>query len=114
MTIIGEHDLTKSWETDELKIRAETPFIIHNRYQKSRKYVAYNFALLKLSRKVDFTRYPNIRPICLPDSSYSDYDGEKGVVAGWGDTQVKYAVKGSLVKGSSSKTARVLQRLNLR
>ena len=62
---------------------------------------------------VDFTSYPHIRPICLNDSIYRDYDGEGGVVAGWGNTQVEYTVHVSLVKGGSSQPANVLQKLSM-
>ena len=88
--------------------------IIHNRYEKGSGYVAFNFALLELPTPVDFTSYPHIRPICLPESIYKDYDGEGGVVAGWGNTQVEYTVHGSLVKGGSSQPANVLQKLSMR
>ena len=101
-------------ESKHFKVKAEAPFIIHDSYSRSRRGVSFNVALLKLSKPVDFILYPNIRPVCLPDRSYREYDGEVGVVTGWGDTRVEYSNIGSNIKGKSSAPANVLQRLNLR
>jgi len=111
---LGDHDLTRTLETNAFKVKAERPFIIHERYTRSKNSVSFNFALLKLSETVDYNRYPNIRPICLPDGSYKNYDGEGVVVAGWGDTRVTYSSRGSLVKGRSSSPANKLQKISLR
>ena len=111
LLFLGGHNLRS--RGNEFRVKVNAP-IIHNRYEKGSGYVAFNFALLELPMAIDFDSYPQIRPVCLPDSIYRDYDGEGGVVAGWGNTHVEYTVRGGLVKGGSSQPANVLQKLSMR
>ena len=114
----GEHDTTKSEETETLRIPAK-PY----RYSKHWGYVydkqrgaVYDFAMVELSRSVDFDKYGHIRPICLPGREERDYDGEVGTVVGWGVEQVGYLQAGSnLVTGyPTSKETKILQKLDFR
>jgi len=45
----------------------------------------YDFSLLKLPTPVNFTAFPNIRPICLPVDDSESYEGYNATVTGWGD-----------------------------
>ena len=46
----------------------------------------YDFALIKLERKILWKNYPHIRPVCLPANGKETYEGRKATVAGWGWT----------------------------
>ena len=47
--------------------------------------IEYDYAILRLKYPVDFERYPDIRPICLPDKRFEDYaEGTPVVGTGWG------------------------------
>ena len=41
-----------------------------------------DFAILKLSECVEFNDY--VAPVCLPESSSSNFNGKPGMVTGWG------------------------------
>ena len=42
--------------------------------------------MLELRSEIDFTKYPNIRPICLPLDDSDDFNGVPATVTGWGKT----------------------------
>ena len=44
----------------------------------------FDISLVKLSTKIDFAQYKNIRPICLPEDDSKDYVGTYATVTGWG------------------------------
>ena len=44
----------------------------------------YDFGLIRLSNKIDFTSNDNIRPVCLPGNESQMYDGQVATVTGWG------------------------------
>ena len=44
----------------------------------------YDFSLLKMKKTVDFTKYPHIRPICLPVDANNNYNDFVATVTGWG------------------------------
>ena len=46
--------------------------------------VDFDLALLKTKQNIDFAKFPNIRPICLPENNDNDYNQQKAVVTGWG------------------------------
>ena len=48
----------------------------------------YDFALIKLERKILWKNYPHIRPVCLPANGKETYEGRKATVAGWGVTDI--------------------------
>ena len=49
--------------------------------------VDYDFALIKLERKILWKNYPHIRPVCLPPDGKETYEGKNATVAGWGATK---------------------------
>ena len=78
---LGEWDVAKDDEfypnvdftVDEVIVHKEYyPNMLHN-----------DIALLRLDRYVDFTRYPHISPVCLPEP-HSHFDGQTCHVTGWG------------------------------
>merc|ERR1711970_193902 len=77
---LGQHDLSSI----AMKKTVEE-IIVHERFIGWPKGVN-DIALLKLEDPVDFDKYPNIRPICLPSTSTEDYTGSSAIVAGWGMT----------------------------
>ena len=96
---------------------AVPPFIVHDRYEENKRsgYVIYDFTLLRLSSRVRFSSYPNIRPICLPSNRFQDYDEETaGVVAGWGFTRIRHITIGDLMRGLGSFASDTLQKLSVR
>ena len=44
----------------------------------------FDLALLKTKEKIEFAKFPNIRPICLPENNENDYNQQRAVVTGWG------------------------------
>ena len=48
--------------------------------------MTFDFSLLELRSEIDFTKYPNIRPICLPLDDSDDFNGVTATVSGWGKT----------------------------
>ena len=111
---IGEHRISVT-ESKELIIKAEPPFIVHDQYEGNSKLTVNDFALIRLSEQVDFSRHPHIRPICIPDYKFQDYrDEEPVIVVGWGRTEVKFERYGSFFFGNGSTPADTLQKLELR
>ena len=111
MYCVGAHEIREREDTLTVRVSKK---IVHDSFKRVTGSVVYNHALLKLSRIVDYGSYPHIRPVCLPDGEYKDYDEERGVVGGWGDEQVQYERRGELVRGRSSNPAPVLQKLGVR
>ena len=62
---LGDHDWTKSNETDVFKVDILDIKIHPNFRQKAR--FDNDFALLRLKHPVDFSSYPGIRPACMPE-----------------------------------------------
>ena len=90
--LLGAHNLDDDEEEvkGDLTYRKVTNITQHHEYDSQTN--NYDFSLLKLNEPLDFTRIPNVRPICLPekmDSSteYSDYHKVSAIVTGWGSTQ---------------------------
>ena len=52
----------------------------------------YDFALVKLERKIQWHEYPHIRPVCLPADASQTYEGQNATVAGWGITYLEFPV----------------------
>eukprot|EP00092_Neocalanus_flemingeri_P080222 GFUD01100054.1.p1 GENE.GFUD01100054.1~~GFUD01100054.1.p1 ORF type:complete len:403 (+),score=68.03 GFUD01100054.1:140-1348(+) len=114
--ILGEHSIRNKLESRLLRIKAQPPFIVHEQFEINIRagYVIYDFALLRLFKQVNFNLYPHIRPICLPDSSYEDYQGELATVTGWGYTKVDFAISGDLINGIDSSFADTLKKIDIR
>ena len=81
--LLGDHDLSRSDETNHVWYRV-LRIILHPNY--SRKYQNFDVTLMQLSRKVNFSKYPHIRPICLPLHDRDDYAGRIATATGWGLT----------------------------
>jgi len=80
VVVLGQHDLA-----NYVMGRKVEKVIVHERYQ-GLPYIKNDVALLKLKDPVDFNKYPNIRPICLPSNKNESYAGSRAIVAGWGAT----------------------------
>jgi len=83
--VLGEHDRN---ETDEslTQYRKIASFERHPEFQRA----TFNndIAVLRMDRPIRFNKY--ISPACLPiDYEEEDFDGEIGMVAGWGRTEEK-------------------------
>merc|ERR1711962_682356 len=84
---LGEHDRTDTDEADTIQIDL-AEIIIHEQYNPSDP-SRFDFAILKLTNKIDFDSHPHIRPICLPaDGSNKHYSGYTATATGWGRTSV--------------------------
>jgi len=81
--LLGEHDYKTTSESD--RVRANVIEAINHPDYNSRT-TNYDFSLLKLDQKIDFSEHPHIRPICLPGSDDETYDNFKAIVTGWGTT----------------------------
>lgn len=71
--LLGEHDYDTDSETTSLRMDV-AKIVQHSKYNSQT--TDYDFALLKMSSKVNFADYPNIRPACLPapgDVTYADF-----------------------------------------
>ena len=109
--ISGAYDLRE--RDQEFTAKAKN-IRVHPRYEKTRSFVTYNFALIEMDKPVVFSLKPNIRPICLPDRQFEDNGNDGGVVAGWGDTKVEYTDTRKYIRGKSSRPGSVLQKLSVR
>merc|ERR1719402_145185 len=70
---LGDHDVTRLNETQSLEVRVSE--VIRHPYLDA--------ALVKLAEKIDFDKYDNIKPICLPNGN-NQYVDAVATVAGWG------------------------------
>ena len=114
----GEHDTVSMIESTALRIQAK-PYVFnkHWSYNYDLKLgVSYDYALIELSERVDFSLYPHIRPVCLPDKGDEDYENEVATVAGWGFRNVDYRTFNNLglVKGYGYEQAKRLKKLDVR
>jgi len=94
--VLGVHDLSKlNLEESVLSTTDEDKHLImkiSNSVEHGVNIVDdFDFALLKLESPIDWTSYPNIRPICLPDSVDTSSDGKKAIVTGWGNMAISVA-----------------------
>ena len=92
LVALGEHNRSVPHIAEEgfnnnkvLKIKADQ-VLTHPEYRYDPKLIrVYNdIGLLRLETPVDFNRYPNIRPACLPTDLNQDYVGRTAIIAGWG------------------------------
>jgi len=83
LLVLGDHDLTINTETAELAMGVEK-IIVHKKYENNKQF-NNDFALLKLDGVIDWSMYPNIRPVCLPSDS-GLFGGATATVSGWGAT----------------------------
>merc|ERR1711936_684566 len=114
--VLGEHNIRTKTESRELRRKAVPPFLVHNEFEENRRlgFVVYDFALLKLSERINFQQYPHIRPVCLPEPKFKDYQGDRVTVTGWGYTEVDFAVAGNLIRGVDHTPSNTLQKIDIR
>ena len=112
--ILGAHDRTLS-ELTTLRLRAVS-ISVHDQYTADIRqgFVLYDFALLELNENVNFSLYPHIRPICMPDPKFVETQGDLVTTVGWGYTEVYHLVLGNLTKGCGSSPSDTLQKIDVR
>jgi len=81
---LGDHDWMENQEVASFR-RAIQEVLIHPQYSVDGN-LHYDVCLLKLDKPISFPDHPNVRPICLPSDSNSNYANSKALVAGWGKT----------------------------
>ena len=81
---LGDHDWTQSGEADSFK-RAVSQVKMHPSYGQGAQF-NNDVCLLKLELPVSFPAHSHVRPICLPETSGSNYANQMAAVAGWGRT----------------------------
>ena len=59
--VLGEHDKSITNESKHLPCPA-SKVVVHP------KYANFDFALVKLPNRINFSKYPHIRPVCPPKS----------------------------------------------
>lgn len=79
--LLGEHDYKSTSETTMVRM---TISLIKNHPDYDHSTTNYDFSLLKMKKTVDFSKYPHIRPICLPVDDSKDYSDFTATVSGWG------------------------------
>uniref|UniRef100_T1KZ00 Peptidase S1 domain-containing protein n=2 Tax=Tetranychus urticae TaxID=32264 RepID=T1KZ00_TETUR len=73
---LGAHSISKDLENKH----SVSKFIYDKRFDITERKLDFDFAILKLSKPVQFSE--DIYPICIPDAKIKDY--ESLIVAGWG------------------------------
>ena len=77
---------------DRFKVKAMRNIrVTHFRFKKIKSQdmlMTFDIALLELERPVPFEEYPHIRPICLPENSALDVSSLRGIMSGWGATEI--------------------------
>ena len=75
----------------EVKAR-ENIRVTHFKFKKMLKSrtskMTFDIALLELERPVPWEEYPHIRPICLPENSALNVSSLRGIMSGWGATEI--------------------------
>jgi len=79
--LLGEHDYESTKETTMVRM-AISQIKDHPDYDHSTTDI--DFSLLKMKKTVDFSKYPHIRPICLPVDASKNYADFTATVSGWG------------------------------
>ena len=94
--VLGEHDQNDETETISLTMDIRQKFD-HPDYSIA-AHLDNDFSMLELEGEVDFCRYPNIRPVCLPSVSSSDtFVGDVATVTGWGVTDYQYGFSSNVL-----------------
>lgn len=113
---LGVSDVRRLRDPNVLTVSLNENPLIHPDNIRSSKSAFNNFALLRLSKSVDFARYPHIRPACLPKTRNIRIESKVGITGGYGHTNVKYRTKlnGRFVHGTSERDSFVLKKLEVR
>ncbi len=80
--MLGDHDWTTRRESQELRLDVSS-VLRHPSFDRAAKF-DFDFALLKLSRPVNFALRPDVRPACLPDATEDSLVGTIARASGWG------------------------------
>ena len=95
MVSLGEHNMSvphiaeKGFKNNKvLKIKINQ-VLTHPEYNSHDRPIHDDIGLLRLETPVDFARFPNIRPACLPTDLSQDYLGQKAIIAGWGGIRLE-------------------------
>ena len=83
--ILGDHNIRLQNESEHITIPISR-IISHKEHNKN-SYLDYDFALVKMKKKVNYSLYPHIRPICLPRNNDETYENKFTVTTGWGVTE---------------------------
>lgn len=83
---LGEHDRRTDSEADHINIDI-SKIINHPEFGTGHVY-NFDYSLVKMTKKVDFSIHPHIRPVCLPASDVNSYQGMTATATGWGITDV--------------------------
>ena len=81
--VLGDHDIGRLDETNQIYRRILRIFVHPQWYEPD---ISFDFAVAQLKFKVNFARYPSIRPICLPVHNVDTYNGRIATATGWGTT----------------------------
>jgi len=82
---LGDHDLITQFETESLTLDVSVDNVyIYPEYENNNGVQNNDYALIKLDLTIDWARYPNIRPICIPSMFTTNYD--EAIATGWGYT----------------------------
>lgn len=77
--MLGEHDYQDNSETNMVRMDV-AEIVMHKDYDTYS--TDYDFALLKLETRIEWSDNPHIRPVCLPGGT-NDYAGDTAYVTGW-------------------------------
>merc|ERR1712215_137583 len=81
---LGDHDYLTDEDADHVDVNISR-ILNHPKFVHNGKF-HFDFSLLKLSERIDFSIHPHIRPICLPLNDEKTYENDLAVVTGWGTT----------------------------
>ncbi len=80
--VLADHDWTTRRESQEMRFGISA-VKRHPRFDRAAKF-DFDFALLRLDRRIEFALRPDVRPACLPDATEDDLLGRVAQVSGWG------------------------------
>jgi len=81
--LLAEHNVKDNEQPVRMGI---SDIILHKDYNFCDGCEDNDFALLKMTRKIDWYANPNIRPVCLPSAGAGDFDQWMSTATGWGLT----------------------------
>ena len=82
--LIGDTTLAIAGDTKRfiIKIKKKT---LYPGWTRKTKIIQNDIAVLLLDTPVSLTKYPHIKPVCLPNKErFDDAIGRQGIVTGWG------------------------------
>ena len=79
---LGDHNWDQNSEADSFRMSV-LHIRIHPLFGKP-KHLNNDICLLKLSRPINFSARPNVRPVCLPPTTINHYENYQAILTGWG------------------------------